>query len=106
MILEKAKLYAETFADQTIKDAVITVPSFFNQAERRAVMLAAEMGGLNVLQLMGDNAAGRSKITSNSTLVTVIISQINQEKVLKCFNGKSFSYRFYIKKCHIFLFII
>lgn len=58
MILEKAKEYAETFADQTIKDAVITVPAFFNQAERRAVMLAAEMSGLNVLQLLGDNAAG------------------------------------------------
>ncbi|XP_053408991.1 hypoxia up-regulated protein 1-like isoform X2 [Mercenaria mercenaria] len=57
MILEKAKQYAETFADQTIKDTVITVPAFFNQAERRAVLLAAELGGLNVLQLMGDNAA-------------------------------------------------
>ena len=59
MILEKAKQYAETFADQTIKDAVITVPSFFNQAERRSVKMAAEMAGLNILQLMGDNAAGR-----------------------------------------------
>jgi hypoxia up-regulated 1 len=58
MILEKAKQYAETFADQTIKDVVITVPSFFNQAERRAVLMAGELSGLNVLQLMGDNAAG------------------------------------------------
>lgn len=57
MILEKAKQYAETFADQTIKDVVITVPSFFNQAERRAVLMAGELSGLNVLQLMGDNAA-------------------------------------------------
>ncbi|XP_052804905.1 hypoxia up-regulated protein 1-like isoform X2 [Mya arenaria] len=57
MILEKSRSYAETFADQTIKDTVITVPSYFNQAERRAVMLAAELSGINVLQLLGDNAA-------------------------------------------------
>lgn len=57
MILEKARQYAETFADQPIKDVVITVPSYFNQAERRAVLMAAELGGLNVLQLIGDNAA-------------------------------------------------
>ena len=58
MILEKARQYAETFADQPIKDAVITVPVFFNQAERRAMMHAAELSGLNVLQLISDNAAG------------------------------------------------
>ncbi|KAK3802292.1 hypothetical protein RRG08_066130 [Elysia crispata] len=57
MILEKAKEYAQDFAEQDIKDAVITVPSFFNQAERRAVMTSAKMVGINVLQLMSDNAA-------------------------------------------------
>lgn len=59
MQLEKAKQYAETFADQPVKDAVLTVPSYFTQAERRAVLMAAELGGLNVLQIMGDNTAGR-----------------------------------------------
>ena len=58
MQLEKAKQYAETFADQTVKDAVITVPAYFSQAERRAIMMAAELSGLNILQIMGDNAAG------------------------------------------------
>ncbi|KAL5019858.1 hypothetical protein ScPMuIL_002750 [Solemya velum] len=57
MVLEKARIYAEAFADQTIKDCVITVPAYFNQAERRAVLQAAEMVGLSVLQLMSDNAA-------------------------------------------------
>ncbi|XP_035828013.1 hypoxia up-regulated protein 1 [Aplysia californica] len=57
MILEKAREYAQEFAEQEIKDAVITVPAFYNQAERRAVMAAANMVGLNVLQLMSDNAA-------------------------------------------------
>jgi hypoxia up-regulated 1 len=57
MILERAKEYAETFAEQTIKDIVITVPAFFNQAERRAVIRAAQMVDFNVLQLMNDNSA-------------------------------------------------
>ncbi|XP_048257945.1 hypoxia up-regulated protein 1-like isoform X2 [Haliotis rufescens] len=57
MILESAREYAEEFGDHPIKDAVITVPAYFNQAERRAVKSAADMIGLNVLQLMSDNAA-------------------------------------------------
>lgn len=43
--------------EQPIKDAVITVPTFFNQAERRAVLQAAQMAGLKVLQLINDNTA-------------------------------------------------
>ncbi|KAJ8316173.1 hypothetical protein KUTeg_006187 [Tegillarca granosa] len=57
MVLEKAKQHAESFADQPINDCVITVPVFYTQAERKAVLQAANMVGLNVLQLMGDNAA-------------------------------------------------
>lgn len=57
MILERAKEDAETFAEQPIKDIVITVPAFYTQAERRAIIRAAQMVGLNVLQLMSDNAA-------------------------------------------------
>ncbi|XP_050415640.1 hypoxia up-regulated protein 1 isoform X1 [Patella vulgata] len=57
MVLENARDSAEAFAEQSIKDAVITVPAFFHQAERRALLTAADMIGLNVLQLMSDNAA-------------------------------------------------
>lgn len=46
MILTKAKEYAETFAHQQIMESVITVPAFFNQAERRAMLKAAELAGL------------------------------------------------------------
>ena len=62
MQLEKAKQYAETFADQPVKDAVLTVPAYFTQAERRAVLMAAELSGLNILQIIGDNAAGWCEI--------------------------------------------
>ncbi|XP_021573342.1 hypoxia up-regulated protein 1 isoform X2 [Carlito syrichta] len=57
MILNYSRSLAEDFAEQPIKDAVITVPAFFNQAERRAVLQAARMAGLKVLQLINDNTA-------------------------------------------------
>uniref|UniRef100_A0A673YVK6 Hypoxia up-regulated protein 1 n=1 Tax=Salmo trutta TaxID=8032 RepID=A0A673YVK6_SALTR len=46
-----------SLTEQPIKDAVITVPAFFNQAERRAVLQAAQMAGVKVLQLINDNMA-------------------------------------------------
>ncbi|KAL0994666.1 hypothetical protein UPYG_G00125520 [Umbra pygmaea] len=57
MILNYSRGLAQDFAEQPIKDAVITVPAFFNQAERRAVLQAAQMGGVKVLQLINDNTA-------------------------------------------------
>ncbi|XP_046716925.1 hypoxia up-regulated protein 1 [Silurus meridionalis] len=57
MVLNYSRGLAEDFAEQIIKDVVITVPAFFNQAERRAVLQAARMAGLKVLQLINDNTA-------------------------------------------------
>uniref|UniRef100_A0A8C8IYK7 Hypoxia up-regulated protein 1 n=1 Tax=Oncorhynchus tshawytscha TaxID=74940 RepID=A0A8C8IYK7_ONCTS len=57
MVLNYSRGLAQDFAEQPIKDAVITVPAFFNQAERRAVLQAAQMAGVKVLQLINDNTA-------------------------------------------------
>uniref|UniRef100_A0A8C0F0L8 Hypoxia up-regulated protein 1 n=1 Tax=Bubo bubo TaxID=30461 RepID=A0A8C0F0L8_BUBBB len=57
MVLNYSRGLAEEFAEQPIKDAVITVPGYFNQAERRAVLHAARMADLKVLQLINDNTA-------------------------------------------------
>uniref|UniRef100_H3CT55 Hypoxia up-regulated protein 1 n=1 Tax=Tetraodon nigroviridis TaxID=99883 RepID=H3CT55_TETNG len=57
MVLNYSRVLAQDFAEQPIKDAVITVPAFFNQAERRAVLQAAQLAGLKVLQLINDNTA-------------------------------------------------
>ncbi|KAM9728658.1 hypoxia up-regulated protein 1 [Menidia menidia] len=57
MVLNYSRGLAQDFAEQPIKDAVITVPAFFNQAERRAVLHAAQAAGLKVLQLISDNTA-------------------------------------------------
>lgn len=57
MVLNYSRSLAEEFAEQPVKDAVITVPVYFNQAERRAVIQAAHMANLKVLQLINDNTA-------------------------------------------------
>ncbi|ETN87225.1 hypothetical protein NECAME_00084 [Necator americanus] len=57
MILWSAKQTTEAFAEQRVKDCVITVPIFFNQAERRALVAAADIAGLNLLQLINDGSA-------------------------------------------------
>ncbi|XP_013911305.1 PREDICTED: hypoxia up-regulated protein 1 [Thamnophis sirtalis] len=57
MVLNYSRALAEEFAEQPVKDAVITIPAYFNQAERRAVLHAAKMADLKVLQLINDNTA-------------------------------------------------
>ena len=57
MILGKAQETAAAFAEQPINGAVVTVPAFFSQAERRSVELACDLAGIKLLQLMTDNAA-------------------------------------------------
>ncbi|KAK4297071.1 hypothetical protein Pmani_030475 [Petrolisthes manimaculis] len=56
-MLGNARDLAAAHTDQRIKDCVITVPPFFNQAERRAILTAAQLSGLKVLSLMSSNAA-------------------------------------------------
>jgi hypoxia up-regulated 1 len=57
MILKKAREYATDFAEQSIDAAVITVPPYFTQSERRAVKRACELANIKLLQLMNDNTA-------------------------------------------------
>ncbi|XP_045536797.1 hypoxia up-regulated protein 1 [Papilio machaon] len=56
-LLAKAKEFAEISHGQPISECVITVPGYFNQAERRALKDAAALAGLNVLQLINDYTA-------------------------------------------------
>lgn len=56
-LLQKAREYAEISAQQPINEMVLTVPGFFNQAERRALLQAAELSGIKVLQLINDYTA-------------------------------------------------
>ncbi|WP_306233759.1 molecular chaperone DnaK [Agrococcus beijingensis] len=56
-ILGKLKRDAETYLGEKVTDAVITVPAYFNDAERQATKEAGEISGLNVLRIINEPTA-------------------------------------------------
>lgn len=56
-VLSKLKKTAEKFLNEAVTDAVITVPAHFTDAQRQATKDAAEIAGLNVLQLLNEPTA-------------------------------------------------
>ncbi|XP_049535191.1 hypoxia up-regulated protein 1 [Anopheles darlingi] len=56
-LLQVAKVYAEDSTSQTITECVLIVPGFFGQAERTALVSAARLANLKVLQLINDYTA-------------------------------------------------
>jgi len=57
MILQKLKADAESFLGETVTDAVITVPAYFNNAQREATKDAGKIAGLNVLRIINEPTA-------------------------------------------------
>ncbi len=57
MILQKMKKTAEDFLGQEINEAVITVPAYFNDAQRQATKEAGEIAGLNVRRIINEPTA-------------------------------------------------
>ena len=57
MILQKMKKTAEDYLGQTVTDAVITVPAYFNDAQRKATKEAGEIAGLNVQRIVNEPTA-------------------------------------------------
>ena len=57
MILRKLRTDAETFLNQGITDAVITVPAYFNDMQRQATKDAGRIAGLNVLRIINEPTA-------------------------------------------------
>ena len=57
MILAKLKKDAEAYLGETITDAVITVPAYFNDSQRQATKDAGRIAGLNVLRIVNEPTA-------------------------------------------------
>jgi molecular chaperone DnaK len=57
VILMKLKNDAERYLKEPVTDAVITVPAYFNDAERTATITAGRLAGLNVLQIVNEPTA-------------------------------------------------
>lgn len=57
MILTKMKETAEAYLGQTVRDAVITVPAYFNDSQRQATKDAGAIAGLNVIRIINEPTA-------------------------------------------------
>ena len=57
MVLQKMKQTAEDYLGETITEAVITVPAYFNDAQRQATKDAGKISGLEVLRLVNEPTA-------------------------------------------------
>ena len=74
MILQKLKQDAESYLGETVADAVITVPAYFNDAQREATKDAGKIAGLNVLRIINEPTAaalayGLDKEGSDQTIL-------------------------------------
>src|SRR3989441_1801398 len=56
-VLQKLKRDAESYLGEDVTDAVITVPAYFNDAQRTATKEAGEIAGLNVLRIINEPTA-------------------------------------------------
>ncbi|MBC7864109.1 MAG: molecular chaperone DnaK, partial [Bacteroidia bacterium] len=76
MILQKMKKTAEDYLGQEVTDAVITVPAYFNDAQRQATKEAGEIAGLNVRRIINEPTAaalayGLDKAAKNDHYIAV-----------------------------------
>ncbi len=73
LIIKKLKTDAEKYLKETVTDAVITVPAYFNDSERTATITAGQLAGLNVLQVINEPTAaalayGLDKLDEDQTV--------------------------------------
>jgi L1 cell adhesion molecule like protein len=57
MVLQMMKAIAEAYLGQTVRDAVVTVPAYFNDAQRQATKDAGTIAGLNVIRIINEPTA-------------------------------------------------
>uniref|UniRef100_A0A6C0DRZ9 Chaperone n=1 Tax=viral metagenome TaxID=1070528 RepID=A0A6C0DRZ9_9ZZZZ len=57
MVLQKMRSIAESYLGETVTDAVVTVPAYFNDAQRQATKDAGRIAGLNVLRIINEPTA-------------------------------------------------
>merc|ERR1711881_794358 len=57
MVLVKMKETAESYIGQSVKDAVVTVPAYFNDSQRQATKDAGRIANLNVLRIINEPTA-------------------------------------------------
>ncbi|OWZ22137.1 Heat shock protein70 [Phytophthora megakarya] len=67
MVFAHARQITDTFAEAAVKDWVLTVPAFFSQAQRQAMLDAAEISGVRVLSLINENTAAALQLAVHAS---------------------------------------
>jgi len=67
MVLQKMKSIAENYLGETVKNAVITVPAYFNDAQRQSTKDAGAISGLNVARIINEPTAAAIAFGLDST---------------------------------------
>ena len=63
LVLRSLKEDAEAYLGQSVTDAIISVPAYFNDLQRKATKRAGELAGLNVVRIINGNQAITKKIS-------------------------------------------
>ncbi len=89
MILQKLKQTAEDYLGETVTDAVITVPAYFNDAQRQATKDAGKIAGLNVQRIINEPTLAKSMplsfINSSHNHLTILSSKSSPPKKVSPF---------------------
>jgi molecular chaperone DnaK len=73
-ILQKLKRDAESYLGETVTDAVITTPAYFNDAQRQATKEAGQIAGLNVLRIINEpTSAALAYHLDKATEATILV---------------------------------
>ena len=73
MILQKLKADAEAYLGETVREAVITVPAYFTDAQRQATKDAGRIAGLEVKRIINEPTAAALRITSYNVCYTKLL---------------------------------
>ena len=73
MILQKLKADAESYLGETVSEAVITVPAYFNDAQRQATKDAGKIAGLDVKRIINEPTAAMKKSRRSWYMTLVVV---------------------------------
>ncbi len=87
MILQKLKTDAEAYLGEPVTDAVVTVPAYFNNAQREATKDAGKIAGLNVVRIINEPTAaalayGLDKESTDQTILVFDLGGDNFDKAI------------------------
>eukprot|EP00833_Pecoramyces_ruminatium_P017230 jgi/Orpsp1_1/1191262/evm.model.d7180000084532.1 len=107
ILLIKMKETAEDYLGQSVKDAVISVPAYFNDEQRKAIINAGYIAGLNILQIINEPTATalsygyNNDIKKKETIIVVDIGGGTYDISVITINNGKYSVRATIGNTHL-----